>query len=1133
MNAIIRTLIDDKSPSQRIVILAGLGGSGKTQLTVKFARDLEGRCVGHLSSFENLTLDSFQFIMFVDASSADTIKKGLLTRVRALGREYSPETIEDALDILADPENPMMRDWLIIYDNADDPDLDLSDFIPNCDNGAIIITTRNTTLRHMAPKGYLELDVMSPEEAKTALLSAALAPGVVTTPRDLEDAAKIVELLGYLPVAIIQAGCYIRQQECLHEYEDRLKANRKGTLERPAKNQRDKLKYGHSAYAAFDITLDVLSSGARRLLNLLSTIHHSNFPRPLISVAAKTRFAFDPIVLLDRPSSFQKSVDSLMEMFCPKGNWDDEVLAGMLEELQQYSLVTLVRFGSMVTLRLHPLVHGWVQDRMSEEETEIYRDAAVRLVVCVADGVNVQIQDYLLPHVALLLSHSKQLHVNDRIALLQIWTEGEGSDSKLGEFQSIYEEVKSVLGERDLRTTRAALELASAYGDEGDVKKMEEMEAEVVKIRESLLGREDLETAKAMLNLAETYITQERYDEAEALGNEILKLRTEKFGVCHEETSRAMELMAEIYFSQGRYVEVQAMLETLAETETTLFGRSHPFTTDTLAMLSDCHARQGHHTEADALKQEILTLESANWGTHHIETLRTMVWTASEYADQKRFNEAEKPAEQAMEMMKEVLGAQNLETLDAIGLCARIYQERGRLSEAEALRREEIEGRKLVLGGKLDVDLLHAKTWLVKVLHNQGRFAEMEISAKELVAGRIQVQGEDHVDTLNASDWLARAYFQQRKYTEAEGTWLGQWERRVRIQGEKHPDTMGVKGWLARCAQELGRYEEALKLRQEEVALRIEAQGSRNSRVFDAQEWVALAYLNLHRYEEAETLARTVLASRTSELGELDPSIINSRGLIAAILRRQGKLADSASLYERVLRERVGLLGDHHAVVARTKSRLAQVYEEMGRREEAKALGEEAILVQQELLRADDPELKETRELLERLVTGPVAREFGPVEEHGERAGETAASPEAVTQKQMSAIHMTQQLSTQQGVAGDQDLGPDLNTQFAKLAPDPVSHEYSPVEGSTEPTGEISAPVTTVIQESTTHMTQQLPPHQDAGSQILSSDVDDQSPQQHTVQSNLNPPYSVTRPVSPFQQRTTFGRSPNPWSMFM
>ena len=43
MNVLINTLVNSKSLGQRLAIVAGMGGSGKTQLTLKFARDFEDR----------------------------------------------------------------------------------------------------------------------------------------------------------------------------------------------------------------------------------------------------------------------------------------------------------------------------------------------------------------------------------------------------------------------------------------------------------------------------------------------------------------------------------------------------------------------------------------------------------------------------------------------------------------------------------------------------------------------------------------------------------------------------------------------------------------------------------------------------------------------------------------------------------------------------------------------------------------------------------------------------------------------------------------------------------------------------------------------------------------------------------
>jgi Mrp family chromosome partitioning ATPase len=43
MNAIVKGLVDGDTSTQRIMVISGLGGSGKTQLALKFARDFHER----------------------------------------------------------------------------------------------------------------------------------------------------------------------------------------------------------------------------------------------------------------------------------------------------------------------------------------------------------------------------------------------------------------------------------------------------------------------------------------------------------------------------------------------------------------------------------------------------------------------------------------------------------------------------------------------------------------------------------------------------------------------------------------------------------------------------------------------------------------------------------------------------------------------------------------------------------------------------------------------------------------------------------------------------------------------------------------------------------------------------------
>lgn len=66
-------------------------------------------------------------------------------------------------------------DWLLILDNADDPHLDLSRFIPQTVHGNTIITSRNAQTRTYGfPSGaYREILNMAPEEAKELFLRRA------------------------------------------------------------------------------------------------------------------------------------------------------------------------------------------------------------------------------------------------------------------------------------------------------------------------------------------------------------------------------------------------------------------------------------------------------------------------------------------------------------------------------------------------------------------------------------------------------------------------------------------------------------------------------------------------------------------------------------------------------------------------------------------------------------------------------------------------------------------------------------------------------------------------------------------------------------------------------------------------
>src|SRR4051812_1315610 len=63
--------------------------------------------------------------------------------------------------------------WLLIIDNADNPELDLASLFPEGDRGHVLVTTRNPDFRRFATAGSIELKGLKKQEALQLLLKRA------------------------------------------------------------------------------------------------------------------------------------------------------------------------------------------------------------------------------------------------------------------------------------------------------------------------------------------------------------------------------------------------------------------------------------------------------------------------------------------------------------------------------------------------------------------------------------------------------------------------------------------------------------------------------------------------------------------------------------------------------------------------------------------------------------------------------------------------------------------------------------------------------------------------------------------------------------------------------------------------
>ena len=110
-------------------------------------------------------LSRFSSVFYVDASTKETINAGLTNIALAKGMGDSEEATIDWL-------SRQREEWLLVLDNADDPDFNLRPYLPACAHGNILITSRNRDTRVYATQSC-PVSEMNPEDARELLFQTA------------------------------------------------------------------------------------------------------------------------------------------------------------------------------------------------------------------------------------------------------------------------------------------------------------------------------------------------------------------------------------------------------------------------------------------------------------------------------------------------------------------------------------------------------------------------------------------------------------------------------------------------------------------------------------------------------------------------------------------------------------------------------------------------------------------------------------------------------------------------------------------------------------------------------------------------------------------------------------------------
>ncbi|KAJ7149985.1 hypothetical protein C8R46DRAFT_506699 [Mycena filopes] len=788
------------SNRQHIYVLYGLGGAGKTQIALKFIQ----------------SSSHFTSIFLVDASTAETINAGLKNIVAV---QNAGNSVEDAARWLVTKQ----ENWLLLFDNADDPSLNLNKFIPPCNHGNILITSRNPELRTYGMAS--NISDMEEDDAITLLLKSV---AIELTSRNQATAADIVKTLSYLPLAIVQAGAFIARSGDLHGFLALYSENRTRLLmERPAQTHSD---YAWTVYTTWQMSFNRLSPTAATFLRLCSFLHRDGISERIFSRAVGYSFPSHG------PSreELQQPLDFLSKFQRSNGTWDNFAFLDITNEILSYSLATFD--STRRTFSFHPLVHQWSRDILDDQESKYHLASSILgMSIFQIPEVDLQLTSLeLILHIdAIMLSGQPSTAPDFRIqnALIYSWA-GRHQEAKTLKL-AVLEKQQLLQDDEGLDTLSAMHTLAATYIELGEFHKAKALQVAVVEKRSRILGDSNPETLSAMQNLSITLWSLGQFQKAEELERTVLEKRTAVLGEDHPDTLKAMYNLAGSYSSLGQFDKAEALGLQMVEKGNTILGKSHPDVLRAMFNLAIVYRAQGALHKTEELELIVLERRKATLGDGHPETLASMANLAVTYKGLGNFHKAVELETIVMERRRLALGDGHPATLTAMYNLGITYGELGQHEKAQALELVVMEKRRVIFG-------------------------------------------PDHPETLSAMTNLAVTYKSLKDFPKAQELQAIILEKRTSALSSDHPTTLTAMRDLARTYSELGQHEEAEVLEVEVMEKRRIVLGSDHADTLSAMVNLAVTYERLGRLEEAENLQLVALDKQITVLGEDHPSTLRS-----------------------------------------------------------------------------------------------------------------------------------------------------------------------------------------------------------------------------------------------------------------
>lgn len=572
----------------------------------------------------------------------------------------------------------LRKPWLLVLDNADDPELDLSALMPVGDRGHILITSRNPSFRDYATAGTLHLNKMDPEEAIELLLRLSF-------PQDLDARAAqssrthamgIADRLGYLAIALNHAGATIRRKIFTIEKYLTSYLARQGFLINP----RLSISPAETEIiTTWEIPFRKMEAKAKRsaiyqdavgLLHIFAFLHHQAIPEHLLLASS-----LSPELDLPVP----EGLPDIFSQVNPDEAIERARLRQTLHILADYSIIEFNDDACVCSM--HPVIHAWARSRIDDPQMINH------WLRCTA---------YLLARAGSQLEASQM----NAIPLLQ------HADGFL--------ELVEMDDRKDVLDPDHAVYLeyiAKIYERAGRWKRAFSLSQHLMRIRMASLGRIHADTLRAKRSASLCAWNLFEVQQAIELQHEILlahwRRRPSFSDWLHPIQPMHMDylltlsdLTQTLWLAGQRQLSRRAGERALSGLQIQL-GSEHPAVLTTAFNLGRTYRHLGMLQEAHLLLIWVLKQRTVSLGSTHLETLMVKSEVAMNFCSRKVYLAlAEKWMRQVHQIRAQVLGEEHAYTLWSINDLSKILVVRGRFQEAAEILEEIIPAVARTLGKK-------------------------------------------------------------------------------------------------------------------------------------------------------------------------------------------------------------------------------------------------------------------------------------------------------------------------------------------------------------------------------------------------------------------------------------------------